>query len=123
MREVVIIFVGSGAGGILRHIVGQAALKILGPSFPYGTLIVNVLGSALMGLVVGWLLARSSTSNEVRLFVATGLIGGFTTWSTFVLDAVTLWERRQPLAAFGYLAGSLLLSFVIISAVLVIVRK
>jgi len=123
VRALIIIFIGSGLGGMLRHLFGQAALRLLGPVYPYGTLIINVTGSALMGLIVGLTLTRSSTPSEARLFLATGLIGGFTTWSTFVLDAVTLWERKQPLAALGYIAGSLLLSFIVIAAMLIIARR
>ncbi len=82
MRSMMIVFIGSGLGGVLRHLVGLAALRLLGPNFPYGTLAINVVGSALMGFVVG-IFARASTSLELRLLLTTGLFGGFTTWSTF----------------------------------------
>jgi CrcB protein len=92
-----VVFLGSGIGGMLRHGVGLLALRFTGANFPWGTLVINVVGSALMGLMIGLFAARSINDPELRLFVTTGLIGGFTTWSTFSLDIVTLWERRDRL--------------------------
>jgi CrcB protein len=117
------VFIGSGLGGMLRHAVGLASLRIAGPNFPWGTLIINVVGSALMGLVVGVFSARHITSSELRLFLTTGIIGGFTTWSTFSLDVVVTWERGQPLAAIGYVAASLILSLVLLSAIMIAMRR
>ena len=90
-----VVFLGSGVGGMLRHGVGIVALRLMGPTFPWGTLAINVVGSALMGMMIGLFAAKSIENAELRLFVTTGLIGGFTTWSTFSLDAVTLWERGE----------------------------
>jgi fluoride exporter len=118
VRAVLIVFIGSGLGGACRHLVGLAGLRLLGPNFPYATLTINVLGSALMGVVAGLFATLGSGSSELRLFLATGIIGGFTTWSTFSLDTVTLWERGQPLAAFLYVAGSFVLSMAVITATL-----
>lgn len=118
-----VVFIGSGLGGMLRHAVGLASLRIAGPNFPWGTLIINVVGSALMGLVVGVFAARHITSSELRLFLTTGIIGGFTTWSTFSLDVVVVWERGQPLAAIGYVAASLILSLVLLSAIMIATRR
>ncbi|MBJ7442005.1 MAG: fluoride efflux transporter CrcB [Sphingopyxis sp.] len=123
MRLFFIVFMGSGMGGALRHLVGLLLLRLLGPSFPYGTLAINVFGSALMGLVVGVLSMRSGTSHELRVFLTTGVIGGFTTWSTFSLDAYSLWERGEPVAATGYVLGSLVLSFTVLTIVLVVARR
>ena len=108
--KLLIVFIGSGIGGALRYAMGVAALRFMGPSFPWGTFVINVIGSALMGLAIGVFVARSATSAELRLFVATGLIGGFTTWSTFSLDTVTLWQRGAVLETVGYVAGSFVLS-------------
>lgn len=123
MRLFFIVFVGSGIGGALRHLVGLLSLRLLGLSLPYGTLAINVFGSALMGLVIGVLSMRSGTSHELRVFLTTGLIGGFTTWSTFSLDAYSLWERGEPVAAIGYVLGSLVLSFAVLTVVLVAARR
>ncbi len=123
MRSTLLVFIGSGIGGAARHLVGFASLRLLGPNFPYGTLAINIAGSALMGLVVGLFAAFGSGNHDLRLFLATGIIGGFTTWSTFTLDAVTLWERGQPVAALAYVLGSLIASFTLMAAVLVMARR
>ena len=107
MRDVLLVALGGGAGAAARHLVGLASLRALGPGFPYGTLIVNVLGSLLMGLVVEWLARRGGIA--LRPLLATGFLGGFTTFSTFSLDAVALWERGEGALAAGYVVGSVLL--------------
>jgi crcB protein len=99
------VALGGGFGAWLRFLVGRAWTAALGPvragEFPYATLTVNVLGSLLMGLLVGWL-ARFGTHGETtRLVLAIGVLGGFTTFSSFSLDIVSLAERGQlGLAAF-----------------------
>ncbi|HWL47895.1 MAG TPA: CrcB family protein [Sphingomonadaceae bacterium] len=123
MRSALIVFIGSGIGGMARHLVGLASLRLLGPGFPYGTLFINILGSALMGAVAGLFALHVSGHAGFRLFLTTGIIGGFTTWSTFSLDTITLWQRGQPLAAFGYVAASLVLSLVFLSAMLIAARN
>lgn len=109
-----LVFVGGGLGAMSRHAVGRATLHAFGPSFPWGTLAVNVVGSFLIGLAVG-LFALFETSQPARLFLVTGFLGGFTTFSAFSLDALTLWERDPWMAAL-YVAGSVLLSFAAIVA-------
>lgn len=123
MRSTLIVFIGSGIGGALRHLVGLASLRLLGPAFPYGTLAINVVGSALMGLVAGLFASFGTGNADLRLFLTTGIIGGFTTWSTFSLDTVTLWERGQPVAAIAYVLGSLTFSLVVIVAMLLAARR
>jgi len=83
---------------------------VAGPGVPLGTLAVNVLGSALLGLVAGWLSTRAQANENVGLFLATGLLGGFTTFSAFSLDAVGLWQRGAQLGAVTYIIASLALS-------------
>lgn len=123
MRATLIVFIGSGLGGALRHLVGLVALRLLGPAFPYGTLAINVAGSALMGLVAGLFAAGTLAGHDLRLLLTTGMLGGFTTWSTFTLDIATLWERGQPLAAIGYVAASLVLSLAMIALMLLLARR
>jgi len=123
MRSVIVVFIGSGIGGALRHLVGLASLRLMGPNFPYGTLLVNVVGAVLMGLLAGWFAFRVSGHDDLRLFLTTGILGGFTTWSTFSLDVVTLWQRGQPLAAFGYVAISLIASLAGLAAMLLVMRR
>ncbi len=102
-----LVFLGAGLGGVLRHGVNLAALKALGPAFPWGTLGVNVAGSLVMGILAALLAARSQ---EARLFLMTGVLGGFTTFSAFSIDAVALWERGEIGLAAAYAAGSVVLS-------------
>ncbi|MEM7570268.1 MAG: fluoride efflux transporter CrcB [Pseudomonadota bacterium] len=102
----VLVAMGGGLGAALRYGSVQAATRALGHSFPYGTLIVNVVGSFCMGAFVVWLASRSSGDAALRLLFATGLLGGFTTFSAFSLDALTLYER----GAYGATAAYVLLS-------------
>lgn len=101
-----IVFLGAGIGGALRHGVNVGAARWLGTAIPFGTLIVNVLGSFLMGLLAGFFMYRSGVPQHVRLFLTTGILGGFTTFSTFSLDAAVLIERHAYGMAAGYVVGS-----------------
>jgi CrcB protein len=101
-----IVFVGAGIGGALRHGVNVGATRLFGLGFPFGTFIVNVVGSFAMGLLAGFFVYRAGVPQHVRLFLTTGILGGFTTFSTFSLDASLLIERHQFGAAAGYLVGS-----------------
>ena len=101
-----IVFLGAGIGGALRHGVNVAATRLFGFGFPFGTLTVNVVGSFLMGLCAGYFAFRPGMSQHVRLFLTTGILGGFTTFSAFSLDAALLIERNALGAAAGYMVGS-----------------
>ena len=110
-----LVFLGGGLGALLRHGVNRLALTFLGASFPAGTMIVNVVGSLLMGLLVGLFAAHPAISQPTRLFLATGLLGGFTTFSAFSFDALNLYQRGQPGLALGYIAASVMLSLAAIA--------
>jgi fluoride exporter len=112
MQGYLIIFLGAGVGGALRHGVNLDCARDCGLAFPWGTLTVNVVGSFAMGLIAAWLAFKVEVpwSQHTRLFVTTGILGGFTTFSAFSLDAVLLWERGATLPALGYVAGSVVLS-------------
>jgi CrcB protein len=101
-----IIFLGGGIGSMLRHSVNQAAVALLGVSFPWGTLFVNIAGSFAMGLVAGWFAFHGGGGQMLRLFLATGVLGGFTTFSAFSLDAALLLEKGQTAAAATYVVFS-----------------
>jgi CrcB protein len=105
-----IVFLGAGMGGALRHGVNASAARLFGFSFPYGTLIVNIAGSFLMGVLAGYFAFRPGIDQNMRLFLTTGILGGFTTFSAFSLDAALLIERHAYGAAAGYVAGSVLAS-------------
>ena len=93
MKAYLIVFLGAGSGGALRHAVNLAALRVLGSGYPYGTLMVNVVGSLIMGLFTGWFALKADPGQAWRLFLTTGLLGGFTTVSAFSLDTAVLYER------------------------------
>lgn len=117
-----IVFIGAGIGGALRHGVNGLGLRLAGQNFPWGTFAINVSGSFLMGLVAGYWMLRSGLSQEARLFLTTGLLGGYTTFSAFSLDAALLWERGEVAQAAAYVAGSVMLSIAALFAALWLVR-
>jgi fluoride exporter len=105
------VFLGGGIGSALRYGVGRAALALAGPNFPIGTFVVNVVGCAAMGALAEWLAWRDTGIDaSMKLFLTTGVLGGFTTFSAFALDAVGLWQRGETLTATAYAAGSVVLS-------------
>lgn len=101
---------GGALGSVARYLVGVASTRAFGLAFPWGTLIVNVAGSFLIGALVALFAIKADLSQEARLFLTVGLCGGFTTFSTFSLDAWALIERGQWWQAAAYVAGSVLLS-------------
>lgn len=105
-----LVFVGGGIGAALRHGVNRAALAFFGPSFPIGTLFVNVAGSLLLGVLAGLFLQKADASQELRLFLTTGILGGFTTFSAFSLDAALMWQHGGYATLSAYLASSVALS-------------
>ncbi|MBA3668236.1 MAG: fluoride efflux transporter CrcB [Sphingomonas sp.] len=116
-----LVFLGGGLGAVLRWLVGRASLLLWGATFPWGTLIVNVVGSFAIGLFVG-LFAAFENGQPMRLLLVTGLLGGFTTFSAFSLDALTLWQRGQPALAAAYVLGSVVVSLAAIAAGLALTR-
>ena len=117
-----IVFLGAGIGGAGRHGVNVLAARLVGTAFPAGTLVINVLGCLLMGLIAGFFAHRASLPQEARLFLATGVLGGFTTFSAFSLDAVLLWQRGDLAMAAFYVLGSVVLSLIALFTGLALVR-
>ncbi|MCT4556553.1 MAG: fluoride efflux transporter CrcB [Pelagimonas sp.] len=115
------VALGGAIGASARYLTGMAALRLLGPGFPWGTLIVNVLGSFLMGVLVVGLLHLSG--NRFAPLLMTGLLGGFTTFSAFSLDAITLYERGDVTLAGAYVLASVLLSLAALFAGLTLARS
>jgi CrcB protein len=104
--SLIYVMLGGAFGSGARYLTGRATLSLFGPDFPFGTLAVNLIGGLLMGALVG-VLARASNGGETwRLLLGVGVLGGFTTFSTFSLDAVTMIERGQTGVALGYVALS-----------------
>jgi fluoride exporter len=101
-----IVFIGAGIGGALRHGVNVGSTRLFGFGFPFGTFIVNVTGSFVMGLFAGYFAYRAGVPQHVRLFLTTGILGGYTTFSTFSLDTALLIERNSYGMAAAYIVGS-----------------
>lgn len=124
MQSYLLVFLGAGIGGALRHGVNVGCARYCGIAFPWGTLTVNIVGSFVMGVLAGWLAFKAGEgwSQSLRLFLTTGILGGFTTFSAFSLDAVLLWERGEAGIAVAYIAASVLLSIAGLVAGLSLVR-
>ncbi|WP_158816953.1 fluoride efflux transporter CrcB [Methylocapsa sp. S129] len=125
MQAILLVFIGAGLGGVLRHVINNAAARLLGNDFPYGIMFINITGSFVMGLLVGWLAFRAGEgwTRQAQLFVATGVLGGYTTFSTFSLDSFRLIERGQIGLAALYIGGSVILGVVGLWAGLALVRS
>lgn len=124
MAALFLVILGGGIGSGLRHGVNLAAARYLGAGFPWGTLTVNVVGSFLIGVLAGWFAFRSGSpsTQPLRLFLTTGILGGFTTFSAFSLDFAVLFERGETMLAVTYVLASVLLSIAAIFAGLWLVR-
>jgi fluoride exporter len=122
MLSYVLVFIGGGLGASLRHFINVVCAKCIGISFPWGTFIINISGSTVMGLIAGYLAFKGGGSQPWRLFLMTGILGGYTTFSAFSLDAATLYERGALGLAAGYVLGSVVLSIVGLFAGLALIR-
>jgi CrcB protein len=122
MNAYLAVFLGAGLGGALRHGVNVVALRLIGSNFPIGTVAVNVAGSFIMGLLAAWFALKADPGQAWRLFLTTGILGGFTTFSTFSLDAALLWERGQPAVAAVYVVVSVAMALLGLFAGLLLVR-
>jgi CrcB protein len=118
---VIQVALGGALGASLRYGVNVSASRLFGTGFPVATLVVNVLGSFLMGLLAASLLERGE--GRLAPFLLTGVLGGFTTFSAFSLDAVRLWERGEATAAAGYVAVSVVLSIAGLALGLAVARQ
>ena len=105
------VFVGGGIGSAMRYGISRATMAVAGTAAPLGTFVVNVAGCVLMGALAEWFTGRNvSVAAPARMFLATGILGGFTTFSAFAFDAVTLWQRGEICSAAAYATGSVVLS-------------
>lgn len=122
MLAYLLVFAGAGLGGMVRHGVNGVSLRLFGPDMPIGTPIINVVGSFLMGVLGGWFLLRGGSGPGWKLFLTTGVLGGFTTFSTFSLEAALLYERGQLGGAALYIASSVGLGIAALLGGLALVR-
>ena len=124
MGGFLIVFVGGGLGAALRHGVNLLSARLFGTAFPWHTLIENVTGSLVMGLLAGYFAFKGGgTSQHWRLFLTTGILGGYTTFSAFSLDTAVLYERGELGLAALYIMGSVVLSIAGLFAGLALVRQ
>ncbi|MGM4916019.1 fluoride efflux transporter CrcB [Tardiphaga sp. 813_E8_N1_3] len=118
----VLVFVGGGLGATLRHVINMTCARCMGTAFPWGTFIINITGSTVMGLIAGYLAYKGEASQPWRLFLMTGILGGYTTFSAFSLDTAVLYERGELGLALAYVLGSVVLSIAGLFAGLALVR-
>jgi CrcB protein len=117
-----LVFIGGGFGSSLRHTVNVLSARLLGTAFPWHTFIINITGSIIMGLIAGYLALKGEASQPWRLFLMTGILGGYTTFSAFSLDTALLYERGEVALAVLYVLGSVGLSIAGLFAGLALMR-
>lgn len=119
----VVVFLGGGLGAALRHGVNLTFSRAFGTAFPWHTFFANVTGSLIMGLIAGYFALKGDASQSWRLFLTTGILGGYTTFSAYSLDAVLLYEREAYVLAALYVLGSVVVSLAGLVAGLMIARS
>ncbi len=117
-----LVFIGGGLGSSLRHAINMVSARYLGTAFPYHTFIINITGSTVMGLIAGYLAFKGDAAQSWRLFLMTGILGGYTTFSAFSLDTAMLYERGEIGIALFYVLGSVVFSIAGLFAGLALVR-
>jgi CrcB protein len=122
MKLILLAAAGGAFGSTARYLVNILSGQLFGLGFPWGTIAVNIAGSFLMGLVVALGALKFSLANEMRVLIATGFLGGFTTFSAFSMDFALLVERKHYGLAGLYAAGSVTLSILALFAALLLVR-
>ncbi|ARM88582.1 camphor resistance protein CrcB [Rhizobium sp. CIAT894] len=122
MIQALLVAVGGAIGSLLRYYVGQWSLRLMGPAFPWGTLAVNVVGCFVIGVFAELIARKFNASVELRLLLITGFLGGFTTFSAFSLDAISLFERGEAVAGGVYIVASVGLSMAAVIAGLAVIR-
>jgi len=122
MIQALLVAVGGAIGSLLRYYVGQWALRLMGPAFPWGTLAVNVVGCFVIGVFAELIARKFNASVELRLLLITGFLGGFTTFSAFSLDAISLFERGEAVAGGVYIVASVGLSMAAVITGLAVMR-
>jgi fluoride exporter len=118
-----IVFLGGGIGAAMRHGINIAVARMLGTAFPYGTLLINISGSFIMGLIAAYFAFKGDASQHWRLFLTTGILGGYTTFSAFSLDAALLYERGEVGLAALYVVASVAVSIAGLFAGFALVRQ
>ncbi len=125
MEKLLLVALGGACGSVARYLTGTITLGLLGPRVPWaGTFTVNLVGGCLMGLLVGFLAHRGGADQDrLRVLLAVGVLGGFTTFSAFSLDAALMVERREYAVAAVYISASVVLSVAALFAGLMTARR
>jgi CrcB protein len=122
MFQILLVAIGGAIGSVARYLTGLLTIRVFGPSFPWGTLAVNVVGSMAIGVLAELIARRFNASEELRLLLITGFLGGFTTFSAFSLDAAAMMERGAFVPAIAYVASSIIVSLLAVFAGLALTR-
>lgn len=124
MQALLLVAAGGATGAVLRYLLGVQATRVMGHGWPYGTFAANVLGGLAMGVLVGWLALRGGADQERwRLLLGVGVLGGFTTFSSFSLEVALMIERKAWANALGYSLTSVVLSIAALFLGLALMRK
>ena len=124
MNKLLLVAAGGAVGSVARYLVGVGAMRVMGTGWPYGTFTVNIVGGFLMGCLASWLAHRGTAGSETwRVALGVGVLGGFTTFSSFSLETALMIQKRDYLQAFSYSAASVLLAISALFAGLLIVRR
>ena len=124
MNKILLVALGGAVGSVARYMLGGQTLRWFGPGWPYGTFAANLIGGFLIGGLAGFLAYRGGAEQErLRLLLQVGVLGGFTTFSSFSLEAALMIERRTYFAAAGYSLISVVLSVTALFAGLLVVRR
>ncbi|MAK62327.1 MAG: fluoride efflux transporter CrcB [Ponticaulis sp.] len=122
VQHLLLAALGGAIGSAGRFGIGALMLRLMGPGWPWGTFTVNLVGSLVMGLVIGWFAYKGGVSNA-QIFLATGVLGGFTTFSAFSLETARMIETKAYTAAALYAGSSVILGVIMVFAGLLIMRK
>ena len=123
MYQLILVAIGGATGAMCRHLVGLASIKLFGIGYPWGTIAINVVGALLMGVFIEFLYQRELENPELRMLVATGFLGGFTTFSAFAFDFRELWVKGEQVGALSYMVSSVALSLLAIFLGFYLVRS
>lgn len=122
MNHILLVAIGGALGSVARYLTGQVTLRWFGPNFPWGTLAVNIVGGLAIGILAELIARRFDGSPELRLFIVTGFLGGFTTFSAFSLEVSAMAERGDYVTALFYVLISVIISVAAVFAGLALVR-
>jgi CrcB protein len=122
MNHILLVAAGGALGSVARYLTGLATLRWFGPGYPWGTLAVNIVGGLAIGVFAELIARRFDGSPELRMFIITGILGGFTTFSAFSLEVTAMAERGDYMAAIGYVLISVIISVAAVFAGLALVR-